>query len=520
MPDRLSLFAACVLLAAPSACAQQIVLDGTFDDWASVPVGVTDPAGDATGAFDVTEARATLRGGTLFLRFDISSERNLQSGSGSDGTLVITIQLPSGETLRIDTRARTNTLNGGPIGWNFLNLQTAPTFAATEFEARIDLSLFGVSEGDTVQVAFEGSDTVDAMAIAETSPLPAPTFASPNRAPGSEFRIASLNTLQSGIIDFRQTEEIGRLVDGVNAEIYAFQEEYDSNAQQIATFLGSVDPLEDGRAWNVHKNFDNVVASPYPVTPIPGESENPGSGTPTGAYAAAVVDLPFGPVIVLSIHPKCCGSIGSSEDDRRIRQTGAMALTILKMRAGSWNAPYAHLNAYRDAPVVVIGDWNLVGSRQPLTLLESPEGAALTDLLLTELDGIGTATWIGGNTGPGSFQPGRLDLCAYDAQRLSQASGFLVDTRRLPQMLLDELGMQAGDSGASDHLLMVTDFRYEFPSRIDVNGDEQISVQDINFVVSNLGLETDGAGFPPGDTNASGDVTVEDITIVVNSLGR
>lgn len=519
MQTRLPVAAVLLTLLAQSAHAQAIVLDGAFDDWVGIPVGVTDPAGDSSGAFDVTEVRASLRGGELYLRFDIGAELNLQSGSGNDGTLVTSIVLPSGEELRIDARSRVNTLNGGPIGWNFLDLQTAPTFAATEFEARIDLSQFGVEQGDTVRIAFEGSDTVAPFEITAGAPLPDPTFASPERAPGSEFRIASLNTLRSGIIDFRQVEEIGRLVDGVDADIYAFQEEYDSNPAQIVSFLANVDPLEDGRAWNVHKNFDNIVASPYPVTPIPSEPENPG-GSPTGAYAAAVVDLPLGPVIVFSIHPKCCGSIGSSEDQRRIRQTGAMVLTILKMRAGSWNAPFAHLNAYSDAPVVVIGDWNLVGSRQPLTLLENPDGAALTDLMLTELDGVRTATWIGGSTGPGSFQPGRLDLCAFDAERLSQASGYLVDTRTLPQAMLDQLGMEAGDSGASDHLLMVTDFRYDFPSRIDVNGDGQISVQDINLVVSNLGREGEGLPFPAGDTNGSGDVTVEDITTVVSALGR
>ena len=37
-------------------------IDGEFGDWADAPVRVTDPAGDASGPFDLVEVRATSRG--------------------------------------------------------------------------------------------------------------------------------------------------------------------------------------------------------------------------------------------------------------------------------------------------------------------------------------------------------------------------------------------------------------------------------------------------------------------------
>ena len=55
-----------------TARADEPRLDGLFLEWSSANLIATDPAGDATGAFDIQNVYATNRGTHLFLRFDIS----------------------------------------------------------------------------------------------------------------------------------------------------------------------------------------------------------------------------------------------------------------------------------------------------------------------------------------------------------------------------------------------------------------------------------------------------------------
>jgi hypothetical protein len=77
-----------LILALTSACpAEDILLDGTFDDWSEIPVSATDPLGDATGAFDFTRIHAHVVGQQLFIRLDTQQPLNLQSGPDEHGTL-------------------------------------------------------------------------------------------------------------------------------------------------------------------------------------------------------------------------------------------------------------------------------------------------------------------------------------------------------------------------------------------------------------------------------------------------
>lgn len=115
---RLSLGA--VLLIASMAVAargQPPTIDGVFTEWSPALVVASDPKGDATGAFDVSEVSATTSGPELYLHFDIGTDLNLQSGPEGDGTLGLTITLPTGQRLNIDFRGRTALLEETPIPW-------------------------------------------------------------------------------------------------------------------------------------------------------------------------------------------------------------------------------------------------------------------------------------------------------------------------------------------------------------------------------------------------------------------
>lgn len=89
-----------------------ITMDGAYDDWNAIAPAATDPLGDASGAFDLTRVSVTSRGQDVFMRFDTNNIRNLQSGSGADGTLVLRVTAPSGTFFELDMRNRDFSING------------------------------------------------------------------------------------------------------------------------------------------------------------------------------------------------------------------------------------------------------------------------------------------------------------------------------------------------------------------------------------------------------------------------
>lgn len=68
-------------------------IDGVLSDWGQADVAKTDPCGDATGAFDLTEVSVRVVGTQVFLKFDTGRELNPQSGQEEDGMLILEFQL-------------------------------------------------------------------------------------------------------------------------------------------------------------------------------------------------------------------------------------------------------------------------------------------------------------------------------------------------------------------------------------------------------------------------------------------
>ncbi len=160
--------------------------------------------------------------------------------------------------------------------------------------------------------------------------------------------------------------------------------------------------------------------------------------------AAGLVMANDRPIVVISVHAKCCGFAGSDEDERRIEQARQLVGELKRMRDGAFG------ELVKNAPVVVIGDYNLVGSRKPLDVLNE---AGLTDVVCRAADG-SAFTWRGLKPDE-SFWPGRLDLVT--AVGFGAVSGRLLDTGRLSDAARQEIGLNADDSSASDHLTMVVD---------------------------------------------------------------
>ena len=505
-----------VMLASAGSCAvaSDARVDGVPNEWSSADL-LPAAAGGSSGVFNVTSVSARSSGTTLFLRFNTGVVKNLQAGSGSDGALLVDIRrtVPSEQSaLTIDLRNKRLWLNGNTsstIGWDVASFEVLPTYAASEFEMTVDLASAGFQDGDEIAVTFgDGNSGEDAATFTLDDASTLPGLRAYDQPPHTRLRIASVNTLQTGLLNGSQAPKLSRLIDAMDADVYCFQEEYNSSANQIKSLLQSIDPLGNGATWNVHKNNDCVVASHYPLVPLPSLNTK---------YAAAVVDLGGGEgVILFSIHPKCCGYIGSSEDNQRITETQTMINALNQVRAGTAGAS---LIPFADAPAMVIGDWNLVGSAGPLDLFTDPAGPDMRDAYIAPLAGDSFATWAG-SASPGSFFPGRLDLMTVQRDALSVMNAFTLDTAKLDGSTLAALGLVAGDSAGSDHVMVVADLA--FPGDLcggDVDGSGSVDIFDFADLATRFGLGP-GATRSEGDLTGDGYVDVFDFAALAGAFGN
>lgn len=506
-------FVGVVALAGATVVAGEARVDGVPNEWVGADL-LPASAGGSSGVFNVTSVSARSSGTVLFLRFNTGVVKNLQAGDSSDGTLLVDIrrtQPTEQSALTIDFRNKRLWLNGNSsntINWDAAGFEVMPTYAADDFEMMVDLASAGFQQGDQMAITFgDGSSGEDAATFTLSDPPTTHDQRSYLQPPDTRLRVASINTLQTGLLDGTQAPKLLHLVDAVNADVYCFQEEYSSTASQIRNRIESTDPLEDGANWNVVKNNDCVIASHYPLVELPLLSTS---------YMAAAVDLGGGAgVIVFTVHPKCCGYIGSSEDAKRITQTQDMISALDEVRngtAGSALIPFA------DAPAMVIGDWNLVGSRTPVDLFGDPAGPNMRDTYIAPLAGPQIATWYG-SASPGSFFPGRLDLLTVQRNALVVLNAFTLDTTKLDAATLSALGLQADDSTGSDHDMLVTDLA--FPGDVcpgDVDGSGSIDVFDFSELASRFGVGP-GVTRSEGDLNSDGYVNVFDFAELAGSFG-
>lgn len=445
------------------ASAQPFAIDGTLDEWATSNPIATDPIGDAPRGMDAIAIRAIGRGSMLWMTLEIAEPANLQAGEQDDPTL--RIELASGDrAATIDLRQRRAIDGQGrDLTWRDLAYVALPSYASTNFEFRIDLGAIGIGEGDEVSINLSGSDRLDAPAtIVMGPPIEQRTDWTLQRHPGAGLRIASLNTERNGLRDPTRAGPFRRLLDLADADVYVFQEEWATSDETLRRRMREFDPLGDGRDWAVHKIGGCVIATGARMIP---------AWSFDSSYAAAIVDLGDRPedgmaALVICVHLKCCGYAGSEEDDRRVRQAAEIRRTISELRAGRMGDD---LLPYREAPAVILGDWNLVGSRRPLDELTGPTLPAFQPLDVRRLGSRHAWTW---QTQDGvGFPPGRLDFVVFDSAGLVPRLGAAIGEDPATPLDLDRLGLRAGDLDASDHSMVIADFGFVAPG--DPDRDDQ-----------------------------------------------
>ena len=205
-------------------------------------------------------------------------------------------------------------------------------------------------------------------------------------------------------------------------------------------------PLENGGRWHVHKVRGNVIASKLPLKVLPSKNTN---------YAVACIELKGKFLIVVNVHLSAMGYIGSKEDVRRIQQAKAILETVDAINNGEYDDSIPLTGR---PGIVMLGDFNLVGSRTPLDMIIDKKDYGLKDWLIPNLIGESIVTWRGGSRS--SFSPGKLDYIVYSTGTLIPKNGFLTNSELLNQIELNQLKMEADDSKISDHLLITVDFQF------------------------------------------------------------
>ncbi|MHC4127341.1 MAG: endonuclease/exonuclease/phosphatase family protein [Planctomycetota bacterium] len=472
-----------------------IVIDGRFDDWAQVPVQLTDPADAPEAAVDFGELRVThddrfvhlladfgnvvnlhhLRGTARLLLDADGDARTGQTLGGLNGVDVAVELTPPnpdapgrfgrGVGLRVIGTAQQP--SAYDIGFTF-----GPTYANRRFEMRLDRrTVLGGAPPFLAGGRFSGRleftdargqvhDRTDPFTyeLSPVDPMTADQLSDPlSRPPRADLRIVNWNVEFGGL--FQRPERFGRTLRALDPDVILLQEvNEDTTAPQLVEFLQRWVPGQ-GRArgeWSVligagGGDLRTVVAArhalesvaPLRVVPMPDRPDR------TLRIAAAVVGTRRR-LLVLSVHLRCCGWAGGFEDRTRQVEAGAIRRAVQRARTEvSFDG------------VVIAGDLNLVGSRRPLELLAEDldsDGSALAVAAPLQIDGLSNVTW----SDPGQpFTPGRLDFLLYADRDVEAANAFVMDVHDMAPPWRDRHRLRPDDTAsASDHFPLVVDLRW------------------------------------------------------------
>lgn len=346
-----------------------------------------------------------------------------------------------------------------------LDISAAPSHASEWFEVRIArqfasenllpvAGLFseGRLAGRVAMYAPSGKRVAEAPPFETILPPASPT---PKRVRGSipakplgTVRIVSHNVLNGSPL--QKPEPFARLFRALDPDIVLVQEWYDTPAEDMAAWFNEHLAIDGrwravtsgGRGVAVISRLDIAPMNAGPVTVSVGGEDKSVRVTP------ALVESPIGPIALASIHLKCCGGLGTPEDQQRSLEAQAIAAMMTEQTKDI--GPHVRL---------VMGDFNLVGSKDPLYTLARGFDTDGSNATVAEPFVMGDSamyTW----TDPSSrFLPSRLDYAVYSDASAVVTRSFVLDPARLNAETLQALNITELDAMASDHRPIVLDLR-------------------------------------------------------------
>jgi endonuclease/exonuclease/phosphatase family metal-dependent hydrolase len=462
--------------AAAAAPDRPIVLDGSMSDWPERSAIIAD-ADSIFFRINLEGQQYPLQASseTLALWIDLDSDAATgvqmpspaaAGGMGIDAMVEFSPRSPEG-SIKPGVSVYSVDASGAraPVPAAALEVIAAPTFAETSFEVRLSRhadaaaapglasalkhrgrgrALYVLSEGSGRQVGWSDPEQFAMPAAGDATPLSDAVV--PPKEPGT-VRVLSYNVLKSQLA--KNPSPFARIFQVADADIILLQE-WESDAPTAKAWFNAV--VTGEHPWHAVTGPDVAIVSPHPIERLPpfpiNTEESMGSQPRPVRVMGAVVNTPAGKIAAASLHLKCCGTAGSSEDMRRISE--AQAINAAMFQAVPTSGAVA---------AVIAGDWNLVGSRTPLDIARANIDLDGTEMAVADPMVLGDAamyTWRDTNQ---PFPPGRLDLLVYTDSSAEVVNAFVLDTARLSERALARMGLDRTDTAASDHLPVIVDLK-------------------------------------------------------------
>lgn len=271
-----------------------------------------------------------------------------------------------------------------------------------------------------------------------------------------DVRIAVWNVLHDGPTKPEFEEAFARQLIATRPDIINFQEMWVTSSAWVKDFLDRWVPWEDGSEWHVTKYGDCMTASRFPIKQSwPIQPRNLIVWLDTKAEMG--MDM-----VIVNAHTKAHVEFQS----QRISETDIILNQLRRLRLGEDpSAPEG------DFMVFAVGDYNANSPKLELTGLRSGTFSRTSQQMLNfwpddyERPLVDAAprhthrnrisTWeslTSGNTQ-------RLDYIFYPETRATKMRSFTLETSTMPLEFRSQYGLAINDSRASDHLLMIGDFR-------------------------------------------------------------
>lgn len=483
----------CALYFSGSLLAQAlpIAIDSRFEDWNDATNSITDPSGDGN-SIDFLKVTVANDEQFLFFELELAQDLNLIENNQLNLYLDTDMNASTGQSVNgigADLIIRTGEKeayynipgNAGYLSLNEIGFRHQPTVTGNRFEIAISrdaatktgVPLFsgtGCRYSWKDEKGFNGDEIPDdgqtASYFFDNTAVAMPPSPPLEKENGNFVRLLTWNTLNSGLDDITREPYFRKVLSVLEPDIVTFNECWDLDAPQVASFMNAAVPLGNFQSWKAVKlDQGNITASRYPILQnwliFPGHR-----------LTASLIDIP-GPIsstdlLVVNGHFKCC----SDGDYDRQREADAFIEFILDAQK-----PGGVIDLPEGTPFLLSGDLNLVGDKQQLQTLLTGEtintaqfgpggppdwdGTDLEDVISIHSDDRLSYTWRNDNS---SFPPSRLDFQILSNSVATVEKTYSLETRSMSQARLDLYGLSASDvAKASDHIPKVLDLSLPLP---------------------------------------------------------
>jgi endonuclease/exonuclease/phosphatase family metal-dependent hydrolase len=519
-PRNASIAGGALLLVALAACASdgqaeaEVVLDGLFDEWATAATVIDDPADAQDAAVDILSVQALDDEDWLYLAIDVGNQVTLQSLPGTlhllldidgDRSTGSTLEEMTGVDLVVDLSASDDPEARGSgfalraiddagesreVERYALGLMAAPTWSAPRFELRLTrLGGDGVAPlGGSIRIkavyeelGLTRDDTAVGSYVFASRPSAAPShprLVIPPKSDGA-VRVAQWNVavdrFASGPAGFAAV-----LAEGAPDVVLLDELPGNVTAEELTEFFDQ-EPLRRLGSWSFVLGETGGVqraavaardrevrpaaalaAVPYPdaaVAMLVDMSIRAPAGQPRRYFeseagrgvsaAGAWVDVGGRPTLFVVVDLQSGGWDGSPQDQLRTLQGSVVRARVLAELGES------------TAPLVIGGDFNLVGSRQPLFQLSRGLDVDGSDLVPADARRLGERTYATWRNPRDRFTPGRLDFILVSDAALTTTGAFVLAPEDLDDAALERLGLDRSGiyRSLSDHVPLFADVR-------------------------------------------------------------